>query len=123
MVHSPMRDFLEYLQNDLPRFRPAIAFVALRDNEFNRAKSNIAWIEAAYAGAAVVAPNLPEFEQPGVRLVDPGGLPALDALRQLVDQPKLVRDLNWAARDFIRSSLRLTGVNQLRAQIVEKLLS
>lgn len=42
-------------------------FVPLVVNDFNRSKSNCAWIEATLAGAVTIAPmGLPEFDQPGL---------------------------------------------------------
>lgn len=40
--------------------------IPLADCKFNRAKSNIAWLELAITGHVVVAPDFPEFRQPGV---------------------------------------------------------
>jgi hypothetical protein len=46
---------------------PYLHLVPLADNEFNRSKSHLAWLEASAIGAAVIVPDhLPEWQQPGV---------------------------------------------------------
>jgi hypothetical protein len=40
--------------------------VPLHVSDFNRAKSNIGWIEAVHAGAITVAPDFQEWRRPGV---------------------------------------------------------
>jgi len=50
-----------YLKN-LHEVQPDWVIVPMIDNTFNKAVSNIAWLEATWAGAAVLAPSyLPEF--------------------------------------------------------------
>ena len=61
---EPM-DAIVYM-NYLKDIKPKVMIVPLVDNDFNRAKSNIAWIEATMAGAVTIAPTLPEFEKPGI---------------------------------------------------------
>lgn len=51
---------LEYFTN-LMQTRPEIMIVPLESNDFNRAKSNISWIEGTMAGATIMAKALPEF--------------------------------------------------------------
>jgi hypothetical protein len=49
--------YFKWLANTAPR----IMMVPLADTAFNRCKSNIAWLEATGAGAAVLAPAWPEW--------------------------------------------------------------
>lgn len=49
---------------------PKVLIAPLHDNKFNRSKSNIAALEGALAGAAVVAPNWEEWRIPGVNLYE-----------------------------------------------------
>lgn len=58
-VFGPTQFMLE-----LYKARPKILTHPLQDNEFNRAKSNAAWIEATMAGALFLGRNLPEFVRP-----------------------------------------------------------
>jgi hypothetical protein len=41
---------------------PFLHIVPMADNAFNRAKSSLAWLEASAIGAAVIGPNLPEWQ-------------------------------------------------------------
>lgn len=50
----------------LRSFAAGIAVFPLVDSPFNRAKSNIAWLETHTAGAVMLAPALPEFVRPGI---------------------------------------------------------
>lgn len=52
--------------NQLMDLRPAIHMVPLWDCAFNRSKSNLAWAEAHWAGATVLAPDWPEWQKPHV---------------------------------------------------------
>jgi hypothetical protein len=54
--------YFQFLRNT----RPALMIVPLADHRFNRCKSNIAWLEATYAGAACLAPAWEEWDHPGV---------------------------------------------------------
>lgn len=51
---------------DFAASQPHWLLCPLLDNKFNRSKSNIAWIEATWAGAAVIGPDLPEWKRPGI---------------------------------------------------------
>jgi hypothetical protein len=58
-------DIMVYFER-LMEINPEIMIVPFEDNQFNRSRSNNAWIEGTLAGAIVVATDLPEFQQPGV---------------------------------------------------------
>ena len=45
---------------------PYVHIVPLRNDAFNRCRSNLAWIEATAAGAVVIAPDWPEWHRPGI---------------------------------------------------------
>lgn len=55
-------DLMQYFKNCM-QLRPEIMIVPLEDNAFNRAKSNISFIEGTLFGASVMATGLPEFEK------------------------------------------------------------
>jgi hypothetical protein len=59
---QPVEAYTRYIFNQHPR----VWVTPLHDNVFNWSKSNIAWIEATYAGAVSVAPMMREWMQPGV---------------------------------------------------------
>lgn len=95
-------------------------FVPLEVNEFNKGKSNIAWIEATIAGGVVIAPmGLPEFDQPGIiRYKDNKHLK--DILQKIkkggYDKKERVEASREALQDF-----RLTQVNRLRVEAIADL--
>lgn len=64
-IHQEYTTLLSYF--DMLNYRyNGVGIVPLHDNEFNRAKSNIAWMEYTYSGCVTVAPDWPEWRKPGV---------------------------------------------------------
>lgn len=103
------------------KIAPRVMHVPLGDNPLNRSKSNIAWIEATFAGAVCIAPDWPEWRRPGIINYTShehfGNL-----LANLPDASDL-RSLWQQSRDYITENLLLTRVNAQRVAIVEELLS
>lgn len=99
--------------------RPSIQVVPLSDNPFNRAKSNIAWIEGTHAGAIVVAPDFPEWQKPGV--VPYGyGATLYEQLKRafaIGDDGSLGRSEN-----YIEENLLLDKINLKRKELIQSLL-
>jgi hypothetical protein len=85
-------------------------FVPLVDNEFNRAKSNIAWLEGTWAGAKTIASDLPEFNKPGVTVYKPGELPRNNFTPD--------SEISW---DYISKNLTLDLINASREHILDTL--
>lgn len=61
----PWMPLTEYMHKTW-MIKPAITWVPLEDNLFNRCKSNCAWIEATHAQAVTIAPDFEEWERPGI---------------------------------------------------------
>lgn len=107
---------------DLAAVAPYIHVVPLEHCKFNAAKSNAAWIEATAFGAAVLAPDMPEWRRPGIT----NYRDAKDFGRQL---KRLMADYDngkfhpnvAASREHIREHLLLTNVNALRALVATEL--
>lgn len=115
--HAPSLTPTDYMIL-LEEICPAILVVPLVDNVFNRSKSSCSWIEAAYAGAMVIAPHMPEFLRPGIINYDsPAGFAAAlrDAMTGKMDIAKLA-DEGWAA---VREDYTLTKVNPLRQRVLD----
>lgn len=105
-----MKAYMKLLQT----FQAPIHIVPLVDNEFNRAKSNIAWMEATLAGSVVVAPFLPEWNRPGIIQAHPEEFG--DALERAVISDLQGRlDESW---DFIQTFLTLKRINQARKDLI-----
>jgi len=112
---------LEQYLLKLSRIAPAISIVPLEDTRFNRCKSNIAWLETAAAGAACVAPNLPEWQQPGIVNYDnPAEFKSIVA--SLAKNPSRCKELNAKAREHIQKHFTLSVVNQKRWEILSQLI-
>lgn len=96
--------------------------VPLDDSVFNRSKSNIAWIEATYAGAVTIAPAWDEWKMPGVlnyKDDDEYFTVVSKVIAGDIDTRKMV-ERSWS---YISDKLTLSKVNQLRVQVVKHLLS
>lgn len=101
---------------------PWLAIVPLKDTLFNRAKSNLAWLEATCAGALTLAPDWPEWRRPGVVLYkDPKdfgtqlklGLDAFNATR--------LSGNVIVSRKWLVDNLTLERVNAARWEIIRKI--
>lgn len=108
---------------DLPEFHAwlrtscvSIVVQPLTDIPFNRAKSNIAWLEASFAGAVCLAPDFEEFQHEGCVRYGPGEF--YEKLRWLIadaDRAELVRQ----SRETIDAKFRLSTVNKLRSTLAQ----
>jgi 2-polyprenyl-3-methyl-5-hydroxy-6-metoxy-1,4-benzoquinol methylase len=102
----------------LMQLRPEIMIVPLQDTKFNRCKSNIAWIEGTLAGAAVIAPDLPEFSK------NEGCLTVANKTNFVA---QLIANLfdKFTSQVFYETSLkeipRLSEINELRIDLIENL--
>jgi hypothetical protein len=102
--------------------QPPIWIVPLVDDRFNRSKSNIAWIEGSYAGATIIAPNIPEFQRPGVLLYDkPEEFGP--TLRRAMKGEYNLSELSEKGWNAVRNTVSLSIVNKLRVQVLERLLA
>jgi hypothetical protein len=67
-----------------------VMLVPLRINDFNRAKSNIRWIEATCANMATIASPLPEFEATGCVLAKDGDW--FYAMQEYIENPAKIKE-------------------------------
>ena len=101
---------------------PAAFFVPLHDSIFNRSKSNIAWIEASFAGSACIAPDWEEWRKPGCLLYkDKAGLKKLilDVVTGAIDTRKHAKQ-SW---DYIQNNLTTAHVNSVRQKVIASVLN
>lgn len=113
-------DPIEYFEV-LVKVAPAAMVVPLYDNQFNRSKSNIGWIEATYAGAVCIAPDWEEWRKPGCLLYrDQNEFRHLCDLviRGEIDIEAKVKE-SW---DYIQNNLTLKVMNKLRVDVIKGLL-
>jgi hypothetical protein len=114
----PGAHIIDYFYN-FKKLNPNIFIYSLEDNTFNRGKSNISWIEATYAGAAVMAPKfLPEFIKPGITNFDDSFKDTFEKLKGDNKTLKVMNELSW---DYIKTNLLLSHVNQQRYNTIVEL--
>lgn len=104
--------------------RPAVHIVPLSDHPFNRARSNLAWIEGTCAGAVTIAPAWHEWEKPGVY-----NYTSPDHFRDMVrarleefSEPAAVAPAADQGRVWLQTNLMLDQVNQKRWDILNRIL-
>jgi hypothetical protein len=105
----------------LARMMPRIVVVPLSDSVFNHGKSNIAWIEATFAGGVCLAPDWPEWHRPGVvNYKDRDEFFA--KLIELMAWSDEQIDANWKlSRDYIEKQLTIKTTNAQRSAIIDDL--
>lgn len=103
----------------IKELRPSLMFAPLHDSKFNRAKSNIVWLEATYAGAATVAPEWEEWRKPGV-LHYSNRQEFHSAMHSAMKSTELSK-LTEASWQYIEENLTLSKVNELRVDLLSRL--
>lgn len=104
----PFSDVIDYFHL-FKQCGSKIHVVPLEDSPFNRSKSNIAWIEASWAGSPVYASQLPEWTIPGT----------IGDLDKIFEPGHVGPDVE-SSRSIIESSLLLSKVNLTRRMILEE---
>jgi hypothetical protein len=113
-------ELMQYFDN--AHQQKAVAWIfPLTDCNFNRAKSNIAWIEASYAGAKMFAQDLPEFNKPGCTTFK-DGKDFIFKTKSVFEEGYDPREDIKLSQDYIRENLCLRDVNQTRKLIIKGLL-
>lgn len=122
VLYRDAMDIIDYFRY-LPTLNAAMMVVPLADTEFNRCKSNIAWIEGTVMGAAVYASDLPEFRKPGIQNVSRGTLARtlLEAITQANKNGDFLQERYETSRAFVEENLYLSKVNQLRVDLLRVL--
>lgn len=101
---------------------PTALIAPLYPSDFNYCKSNIAFIEATFAGAVTIAPRWEEWDLPGVLTYDNSQKDFSYKLKQVlegkVDTGKMVAEA-WT---FINDALTLSKMNQRRVNLICSIL-
>lgn len=103
--------------------KPAIQIVPLLDSPFTRSKSNIAWIEGTWSGAATLAPDLPEFSKPGAvnyKAEDNDNFGYY--LEKLIKSASFRKENYEKSFEYIKDNLMLSQINKKRIEVLEGLL-
>lgn len=96
--------------------------VPLHDSKFNRAKSNIAWIEASYAGMATICPDWEEWRNPGSILYKTPG-EYRDALYAVVNNEIDVEKQALQSWEYISEMYNLEKWNLTRAEVLAQIFN
>lgn len=99
--------------------KPAVVMVPLADNEFNKSKSNIAWLEATHSGAITVAP----WSLKGV-LSYSSNDEFLYMIRLAIQNIEIAAEITspvTASASHINEKLSLSKTNKVRAELVKAL--
>lgn len=121
-LHYPAIDPLEYAAF-LANLAADLLIVPLVDHPFNRAKSNCAWLEATSSNTAVLAPDFPEWNRPGIATYDPCA-DTDDFSKQLHDIltcPDLLLSEAQLSWEHISKNLMLEHVNETRLKILDSM--
>lgn len=113
-----INEYHDFIKN-LPA---AILIVPLDDNKFNRCKSNIAWIEATYMGAAALCPDWPEWRNPGAWTYEPN-VPGsfYKCLKSMIDNWGEVASYQKMSFEKIKKDYNLTKTSNLRLSAISTL--
>lgn len=122
--YVPPRGILRYFA-ELKWRRWEAFFVCLEDNRFNRCKSNIAALEAFYAGALTVAPEWPEWNIPGLYNYSTGSnfnMALVDAVESCLNMTETRRQAAWKMMyDEVMLKYTLGATNNARACMLQEL--
>jgi hypothetical protein len=109
----PISKYWEFISN----ISIAIQIVPLQFNTFNESKSNISFIEGVYTGACCLAPNMTEWNKPGI-LTYNNEEEFYWHLRQLIIDEDLRRENFELSKSYIKQNLMLSEVNKKRFEIL-----
>ena len=113
------RDIIDYFAI-LYNQHPAVVQVPLFDSNFNRCKSNIAFIEGSYAGAVCIIPewwgNIPgtlQYKDDDTYY---------EALRKVLAGEVNIKEMNELAWQWVKDNLLLSNINKLRVNVIHNLV-
>lgn len=106
----------------IKKTKPSINIFPLVKNPFNEAKSNISWLEGVYSGSVMIAPDLPEFNKPGVITYNSPEKFSYYLEKALKSQSFRKENYNKSF-DYITENLLLSNVNKKRLEVIECLMS
>lgn len=119
--HCRQVNIMDYYKG-LCELNSSFQYVVLEDSEFNRSKSNLAWIDGTLAGSAMLVPNWDDWPDENYAKchISPENFPHM--LRKLIEiddrtAEKMVEN-SW---ELIREKYLLSKTNKLRLKIIEGL--
>jgi hypothetical protein len=114
-------DFVSYMRN-LQKMRGAINIVPLVDSEFNRAKSDIAHLEASFAGSASLIPDWEEW-QGGETFKYKNKKDFRDQLIAMIETPiEKLGEINNRDWNWVINNRTVEHANKLRRGVIAMLM-
>lgn len=111
---------IEYHQHIID-VAPKTFIAPLVDQGFNHCKSNIAFLEATFAGALCIAPKFKEWDVPGCITYDPKSEEDFSDRFKAVMSGKLDAQVE-IAQTWVRENRALAKVNEARKQIIKEIM-
>lgn len=121
-IHTRPAGLLEYYAL-LKERRWRAFFVCLEDNRFNRSKSNIAYLEAFFAGAITIAPAWEGWICPGVLTYKNKEEFSMRVEESMHLSAEVRKSLWRAARDYIKRNHVLSVTNKVRMEMLNLLIN
>lgn len=114
----PEADVMLYHWNAF-KMAPELLIAPLSDSVFNKSKSNIAYIEAAFMGAACIAYDFPEWRKPGCHnYKTQEGFYSI--LKALLNSPYDDREAR-IAWEYVSDELMLSKINNKRISLIDSI--
>lgn len=111
----PIMEYFRYLNQE----NPSLMLFPLQTNKFNEGKSNICWLEATYAGAALFGNKLlPEFNLPFIGDIND----LINNSKEILNDSELLKNMNEESWSFIKENLLLSKINEIRTESILSLL-
>lgn len=120
-IHTPPVDLFKYF-DVIQKTYPNICMVTLSKSDFNQAKSNIAWIEATYAGAVCIGPDWEEWKKPGIVNYSNVSSFAIKLDQLMNSKRDDLRKLHEQSWNYIDQNLRLSQINKLRVKLLNEVM-
>lgn len=118
-ITKPM-DIVDYHEH-LTMLGPMAMVVPLHECTFNKAKSNIAWLEASLAGGICLGPDWAEWKRPGM-LTYASREDFKEQLKSIVQDGVDTEKLKALSWEYIMENLRLDKVNAVRLEVICQIL-
>lgn len=114
------RDIVDYFAV-LYNLHPTVVQVPLFDTNFNRCKSNIAFIEGSYAGAVCIIPHW-WGEIPGT-LQYKDDATYYEAVRKVLAGEVNIKEMNELSWQYVKDNLLLSDINKKRVEVIKSLVN
>jgi hypothetical protein len=114
-------DVFDYHKILAHKVSPKVLMVPLTFSKFNESKSNIAWLEATYAGGLSLVPDMAEWQRPGAFIYKDEETFAYQLKKAFnCGESQHIERLEQSRED-IKLNYNLEKINQTRLQVIREL--